>query len=151
MRHTRLGRFSLPEQVFMIIFCTFAVIFIVCRALDLLCKMNSCQASSVMQPVALPSLCPCSCPPTPSPALPGSPIHPQEGSPWLCACPWGLSELLQHAPLLHRAVPPLALVQLWVPGCSVRAQGDCGTHTHGSACAGCVRGTRPSLEAVGAR
>lgn len=28
MRHTRLGRFSLPEQVFMVIFCTLAVIFI---------------------------------------------------------------------------------------------------------------------------
>lgn len=36
MRHTRLGRFILPEQVLMVIFCILAVIVTVCTALDLL-------------------------------------------------------------------------------------------------------------------
>lgn len=44
MRHTRLGRFLLPEQVFMVIFCILPVIVTVCRTLDLLCTMNSSQA-----------------------------------------------------------------------------------------------------------
>lgn len=61
--------------------------------------MNSCQAQ-LCHAVCGPS----SCPPTPFSALPGSSIHPQEGSPWLCAFQWGLSELLQQDPLLHRAV-----------------------------------------------
>lgn len=40
MRHIRLTRLSLPEQVFTILFCTFAVIFVICSALVLLCKIK---------------------------------------------------------------------------------------------------------------
>lgn len=40
MRHTRLRRFILPEQVFTIIFCTLAAIFVAYSANVLLCKIT---------------------------------------------------------------------------------------------------------------
>lgn len=40
MTHTGLRRFILPEQVFTIIFCTLAVIFIVYSALVFVCKIT---------------------------------------------------------------------------------------------------------------
>lgn len=40
MRYTGLRRFGLSEQVFTIIFCTLAVIFIAYNALVLLCKIT---------------------------------------------------------------------------------------------------------------
>lgn len=126
MRHARLGRFILPEQVFMVIFYILAVIVAVYRTLDFLCKMNSCQAQlcSLRFCPALPMLMSthslfCSA---------WSPIQPQEGLPGSVPAS-GVSELCSRTLLCtgcSRAAP-LALLQLRVPRVLSAGTGGLGT------------------------